>query len=205
MTQALQTIERRVNELGVAEPIVARQGGDQILVQLPGVTDVQRAKDIIRSTALLELKLVEQGPFSSQQEALTPAYNNAAARPADRARRRRIRPARPARRPRMYYVVRRVSAVTGRDLRNARPTLDENNLPAVSFSLNQDGARKFGDGHASRTSAASSRIILDNRVFVGADDPEPHHGRGPHHRHRSRAGGPGSLADRCGPARCRRR
>ena len=50
VTQALQTIERRVNELGVAEPIVARQGAaDQILVQLPGVTDVARAKEIIRT------------------------------------------------------------------------------------------------------------------------------------------------------------
>ena len=57
VTQALQTIERRVNELGVAEPIVARTGaaGDQIMVQLPGVANPQRAKDIIRSTALLEL------------------------------------------------------------------------------------------------------------------------------------------------------
>jgi preprotein translocase subunit SecD len=63
VAQALQTIERRVNELGVAEPIVAPHGaaGDQILVQLPGVTDVNRAKEIIRSTALLELKLVEVG------------------------------------------------------------------------------------------------------------------------------------------------
>src|SRR5918996_4507226 len=70
VNQALQTIERRVNELGVAEPIVARQGAaNQILVQLPGVTDVQRAKEIIPSTALLELKLVEQGPFPSQEAA----------------------------------------------------------------------------------------------------------------------------------------
>jgi preprotein translocase subunit SecD len=58
--QAIRTIERRVNELGVAEPIVARQGGqDQILVQLPGVSDVTRAKEIIKSTSLLELTLVE--------------------------------------------------------------------------------------------------------------------------------------------------
>ena len=65
--QALQTIERRVNELGVAEPIVAPYsvGGDQILVQLPGVSDVARAKEIIRSTALLELKIVEDGPAVS--------------------------------------------------------------------------------------------------------------------------------------------
>ena len=70
VNQALQTIERRVNELGVAEPVVARHGAfDQIIVQLPGVTDVDRAKEIIRSTALLELKQVEQGPFSDEAAA----------------------------------------------------------------------------------------------------------------------------------------
>ena len=72
VNQALQTIERRVNELGVAEPIVARHSAaDQILVQLPGVTDVSRAKEIIRSTAQLELKQVEQGPFSDEAAART--------------------------------------------------------------------------------------------------------------------------------------
>src|SRR3954466_15780041 len=71
VVQARQTIERRVNELGVTEPSIAQQGtnGDQILVQLPGVTDVERAKEIIRSTGLLELKIVEQGP-SPTKEAL---------------------------------------------------------------------------------------------------------------------------------------
>ena len=164
VTQALQTIERRVNELGVAEPIVARQGTvDQILVELPGVSDVQRAKDIIRSTALLELKFVEQGPFSSEDDAKK-AYNNAV--PPDML----IVPGSagasagagsPAT---MYYVVRRASVVSGRDLRNARPTLDENNLPAVSFSLNQDGARKFGTA-TEQNIGRQLAIILDNRVF----------------------------------------
>src|ERR1700694_5921045 len=71
VVQARQTIERRVNELGVTEPSIAQEGanGDQILVQLPGVTDVERAKEIIRSTGLLELKIVEQGP-SPTKEAL---------------------------------------------------------------------------------------------------------------------------------------
>src|SRR6188508_2794860 len=113
VTQALQTIERRVNELGVAEPIVARQGAvDQILVELPGVSDVQRAKDIIRSTALLELKFVEQGPFSSEDDAKK-AYNNAV--PPDML----IVPGSAGQAgagtpSTMYYVVRRVSVVSGR-------------------------------------------------------------------------------------------
>src|SRR5690606_31529153 len=71
--QAIRTIERRVNELGVAEPIVARHGGaEQIIVQLPGVSDVARAKEIIRSTSLLELKLVEGGPAPTRELLLQP-------------------------------------------------------------------------------------------------------------------------------------
>ena len=70
--QALQTIERRVNELGVAEPIVAPYGvsGDQILIQLPGVADVAGAKEVIGSTGLLEIKLVEDGPAPSREMVL---------------------------------------------------------------------------------------------------------------------------------------
>ena len=162
--QALQTIERRVNELGVAEPIVAPHGvaGDQILVQLPGVEDVAGAKEIIRSTGLLELKLVEEGPAPSREfllqtrngvvppdmEVLSGADETLAAAPGST----------------VYYLVRRVAPVTGRDLRNARPTLDEFNQPAISFSFNREGARKFG----SFTAASVGRnlaIIMDNRVY----------------------------------------
>ena len=89
VNQALQTIERRVNELGVAEPIVARHSAaDQILVQLPGVTDVARAKEIIRSTAQLELKQVEQGPFSDENGGAGGARQQRAARHADSSRAR---------------------------------------------------------------------------------------------------------------------
>ena len=162
--QALQTIERRVDELGVAEPIVAPYGvaGDQILVQLPGVEDVQGAKEIIRSTGLLELKLVEDGPALSRElllqarngivpadmEVVSGADESLGATPGST----------------VYYLVRRVAPVTGRDLRNARPTIDEFNQPAISFSFNREGARKFGNftgGNVGRNLA----IILDNRVY----------------------------------------
>jgi preprotein translocase subunit SecD len=162
VNQALQTIERRVNELGVAEPIVARHStADQVLVQLPGVTDVNRAKEIIRSTALLELKLVEQGPFPDESSArqafagnlppdiliLPGTLEGAPGQPASTG----------------YYAVRRVAAVTGRDLRTARPTLDENNRPAVSFSLNNEGARKFGI-FTQANIGKQLAIVMDNRV-----------------------------------------
>ena len=155
--QALQTIERRVNELGVSEPIVAPHGigGDQILVQLPGVSDVARAKALIRSTSQLELKLVEEGPAASR-EALLAARNGVL--PPDMEVVTEPGGAEP-----FYYLVRRVAAVTGRDLRNARPSLDEYNQPAVSFTLNREGARKMGEV----TSANLGRglaIILDGQV-----------------------------------------
>src|SRR5438552_4903618 len=67
VVQARQTLERRVNELGVAEPSISQQGTDQIQVQLPGVADVQHAKDIMGSPSLLELKIVEQGPSPAKE------------------------------------------------------------------------------------------------------------------------------------------
>ena len=180
VTQALQTIERRVNELGVAEPIVATHGAaDQILVQLPGVTDVNRAKEIIRSTALLELKIVEGGPTSTREALLQPTGGsvpdnmevvlgvgdgvNAGAT--------------------VFYLVRKVAAVTGRDLRNARASLDENNQPAVGFTLNNEGATKFGrvtqdnigrqlaiilDGKVQSAPVIQSRIDSEGRISGGA-------------------------------------
>ncbi|MGQ0733678.1 MAG: protein translocase subunit SecD [Acidobacteriota bacterium] len=164
VSQALQTIERRVNDLGVAEPIIARHSAnDQILVQLPGVSDVDRAKQIIRSTARLELKLVEQGTFPDEAQARQAYAGNL---PPDLE----ILPGtvsgfQPGERPTtVFYVVRRVPAVTGRDLRNARPSLDENGRPAVSFSLNNEGASKFG----AFTQANINRqlaIVLDSRVY----------------------------------------
>ena len=161
--QALQTIERRVNELGVAEPIVAPHGvgGDQILVQLPGVADVNRAKEIIRSTALLELKLVEEGPLPSR-EALLQSRNGAV--PPDMEIVSGVDGVLTGTPEPVYYLARRIPAVTGRDLRTARQTLDEFNQPAVSFSLNREGARKFGDVTGQNV-GRSLAIILDDAVY----------------------------------------
>jgi len=160
VTQALQTIERRVNELGVAEPQIAEQGqnGDEILVQLPGVTDVQHAKEIIRSTGLLELKIVEAGPASTKEElgqnGVPPEGMEIIPGSADTTGGGTV-----------YYMVRRAAAVSGRDITNARPAVDQNNLPSVSFTLSGEGARKF----ATVTETNIGRrlaIILDNRVMT---------------------------------------
>jgi len=160
VVQARQTIERRVNELGVAEPSIAQQGanGDQILVQLPGVTDVNRAKEIIRSTGLLELKIVEQGPSASKE-----ALMASGTVPAGMEIVPGVTSAADAAGTTVYYMVRKAAAVTGRDLRSARPSLDENNRPAVAFSLNSDGAAKFGKVTGENVGRALA-IILDGRV-----------------------------------------
>jgi preprotein translocase subunit SecD len=158
--QARQTIERRVNELGVTEPSIAEQGagGDQILIQLPGVADVEQAKKIIGSPGLLELKIVEQGPSPTRESFLVnnqvpqgmeviPGSSGPTGTPGST----------------VFYLVRRAASVTGRDLRNARPSLDENNRPAVAFTLNPDGARKFGQVTGSNIGRQLA-IVLDGRV-----------------------------------------
>ena len=160
--QALETIERRVNELGVAEPVIARYGGeDQILVQLPGVTEVERAKQIIRSTAQLRLTLVEQGPFPSREAALQ-AYGNAL--PSEME----ILPGRSGdgvgAADAVYYVVRRTPAVTGNDLRNAQQSIDEFNRPAVAFTLKQDAAARFGQFTEQNINRPMA-TVLDDRVM----------------------------------------
>jgi preprotein translocase subunit SecD len=161
VTQALQTIERRVNELGVAEPNISLYGntGDQILVQMPGVTDVARAKEIIQNTALLELKLVEAGPAPTR-EALLQNYNGQVPQDMDVV----SGSASAGDSGTVFYLVRKVAAVSGRDLRGAKPTIDENNRPAVSFSLKSEGARKFAKVTGENIGRYLA-IVLDNRVM----------------------------------------
>ncbi len=159
VVQALQTIDRRVNELGVAEPNISRYGSsqDQILVQMPGLTDVARAKEIIRNTALLELKLVEAGPAPTK-EALLQSYNGQVPQDMD------VVSGAGGGEGTMFYLVRKVAAVSGQDLRGAKPTIDENNRPAVSFSLKNEGARKFSK-ITGENIGRSLAIVLDNRVM----------------------------------------
>jgi len=158
VVQARETIERRINELGVAEPSIAQQGADQIIVELPGVSDVERAKGIIGSPGLLELKIVEQGPAASREVLMVNGQEppgmeiipGSSGLPGDTANT-------------VYYLVRRVAAVTGKDLRNARPTIDENNQPAVGFTLNNEGGRRFGTVTGENIGRGLA-IVLDGRV-----------------------------------------
>jgi preprotein translocase subunit SecD len=158
VVQAQQTIDRRVNELGVSEPSISRYGNtnNQLLVQLPGVTEVARAKEVIRSTAQLQLKLVEAGP--SSREGLLQQHNGQV--PNDMEI---VQGAGGPDASTSFYLVRKVAGVTGQDLRGAQSILDENGRPAVRFMLTGEGSRKFSRLTGDNVGRFLA-IILDNRV-----------------------------------------
>ena len=124
------------------------------------MTDVDRAKEIIGSPGMLELKLVEQGPAASREDLLratggvVPPDMEVAGRRGDGDT---------AGGGPLYYLVRRVAAVTGQDLRTARVQLDENNMPAVGFTLNPAGGAAFARVTGENV-GRSLAIVLDETV-----------------------------------------
>jgi preprotein translocase subunit SecD len=162
VSQAIQTIRRRIDELGVTEPNIQEHGGAgqyEILVQLPGVDDPQRVKDIMQSTALLELKLVEAGPFENEANAraafggvLPEGLQVLVSDETD-----------PSTGLPYWYVVNRLASVTGRDLKTASQSRDNYSRPAVSFSLTADGAQRFGDLTGNNVGRLLA-IVLDGRI-----------------------------------------
>jgi preprotein translocase subunit SecD len=170
--QAIETIRNRVDALGVSEPTIEQHGGGgqyQILVQLPGVDDFGRVKDIIQSTAMLEIKQSLGGPYPSEQAAL---QDKGGVIPADAILLPGHNMPGAAAEGQAWYLVSRISAVSGKDLRDAQPNRDQNGQPSVSFSLTGDGGQRF----YSFTSAHvgdSLAVVLDNKVQEVANIKEP--------------------------------
>jgi preprotein translocase subunit SecD len=158
LLQAMETIRRRVDALGVAEPTIAEygQGDYELVVELPGVDDPTRVRDIIQSTALLELKLVQDGPYSTREAALA-AHGGVL--PPDGE----LLPGPSGQNGETWYVVNRVAAVTGRDLTGADPSRGQDARPTVSFTLTRDGAARFSRVTGSNVGKYLA-IVLDNRV-----------------------------------------
>ncbi len=124
LKQNITTLHNRVNELGVAEPVIQQQGADRIVVQLPGVQDVARAKQILGRTATLEIRLVDQ-------EAMAAGSSGALTVP-ERKNDGTVTP----------VVLKREVVVTGNQLNNAAATIDsQNQQPAVSVRLDEAGGR----------------------------------------------------------------
>jgi len=159
LLQAMSTIRNRVDQLGVTEPTIAEygQGDYELVVQLPGVDDPTRVKDIIQSTALLELKIVQDGPMSSRESALA-AHGGVL--PPDT----QLLPGPTGQNGETWYLVNRVAAVTGRDLSGAEPSHDVNGRPSVNFTLARDGAARFGRVTGANVGKQLA-IVLDNRVY----------------------------------------
>jgi preprotein translocase subunit SecD len=157
--EAIRTLERRVNALGVAEPVIAATGnrGDQILVQLPGVTDVEQAKRIIKRTAQLNLKLVENSAAS--QETLLQGVGGKVPDNMEMARGQGERAGEP-----VFYLLRKEAMITGRDLKSARVGVDESNRPQINFSLNANSTDKFSR-ETGRNIGRQLAIVLDDEVM----------------------------------------
>src|SRR5438093_5494068 len=121
--QAINTIRNRIDQLGVGETVIQKHGGpgeNEILVQLPGVDDPARVKNVLQSTAQLELKLVDSGPYPSQAAA---AQNYGGIVPANLEVLPSVERG-AASAEGEYYVVQQVSSVSGRDLKGAYPSRD---------------------------------------------------------------------------------
>ncbi len=143
--QNIATLSKRVNELGVAEPVIQQQGPDRIVVQLPGVQDVARARAVIGRTATLEVRMVD--------ESITPGTEMSAAIPFNSE---------------LFTVGKGVPVVltkdvvlTGDYISSATASFDQNQQPAVGIDLNGDGGRKMRDATRERVGKKMAIVLFE--------------------------------------------
>jgi preprotein translocase subunit SecD len=168
--QAIETIRNRVDALGVSEPTIQEHGLGQyqILVQLPGVDDMTRVQEIMQNTAMLEIKQVMSGPYPSQAAALQ--ANNGVI-PADQL----LLPGNTLggrTEGEQWFLVSRVSAINGKDLKRADPSTDQNGQPDVNFQLTREGGQRFFNFTSAHVKD-SLGVVLDNKVREVASINEP--------------------------------
>ncbi len=172
INQALETLRNRIDQFGVAEPLIQRLGVNQIAIQLPGVKDPQRAKDLIQETALLEFKLLEESKVAldlppqvekgqeekvrKELEGKVPEgaeilFESAVSEPDGRAYS-------------IPYLVQKDSALTGDVLQDARVTIGDFNEPIVSITFDSKGAREF-DLLTAANIGKRMAVVLDGKVY----------------------------------------
>ncbi len=156
--QALETIRNRVDQFGVSEPDIRRQGDNRILIQLPGIQDTQRAKELIGRTALLEFKLVDEAHDvnAAVQGNVPPGSEILYKVDEDRATKRTSR---------TPFLLKKGTLLTGASLTDARVQLDSQyGEPYVSIEFDRKGARAFeritGENVSKRLA-----IVLDGKVY----------------------------------------
>ena len=158
--QSIQIIERRVNELGTVEPLIQRQGVDRILVQVPGLQDPTRLKELLGKTAKLDFRMVDvsmppeqalQGRVPPESEILYSA----------------------GKQPKVPYLIEKRILVSGGDLTDAQPGFDQRTSePVVNFRFNTSGARKFAQVTQENVGKPFA-IVLDNEVISAPVIREP--------------------------------
>src|SRR5215510_9358646 len=157
--QSIQIVERRVNELGTVEPIIQRQGTDRILVQVPGLQDPTRLKELLGKTAKMEFRMVDTTV------------------PPDQAQAGRVPPdsevLMSASSPKIPYVIKKQVLVSGGDLTDAQPGFDpRTSEPVVNFRFNSAGSRKFAQATTENVGKRFA-AVLDNEVITAPQIHEP--------------------------------
>lgn len=154
--QAIETIRNRLDQFGLSEPTVARQGDEAILVELAGIKtaeEEQRARELISRAAKLELMAVDEeraARVSSMSPADAEAYGDVILEDANN--------------PEIKYLVHAIPILDGGMLTNASMGFDENNRPLINFSLNAEGAELFGD-FTGRSVGKRLAVVLDGKVY----------------------------------------
>jgi protein-export membrane protein SecD len=160
--RSIQTISQRINLLGLTEPVVQQHGraGDeyQILVQLPGVDDPARVKEIIGTAAVLEITDVKDGPFASREATLAQhggvlPLNSKIVKAIPRA----------GSQGDQWYLVGKTPVISGREMRNARPGQDEFRKWEASFTLSPDGGKRFAR-YTEANIGNRLAVVLDNQI-----------------------------------------
>ena len=157
--QSIQIVERRVNQLGTVEPSIQRQGQDRILVQVPGLQDPTRLKELVGKTAKMEFRMVDTTvpPDQAQAGRAPPDSEVLMSSTA----------------PKTPYVIKKQILVSGGDLTDAQPGFDQRSgEPIVSFRFNTSGSRKFAQA-TSENVGQPFAIVLDNEVISAPVIREP--------------------------------
>jgi len=157
--QSIQIVERRVNQLGTVEPVIQRQGQDRILVQVPGLQDPSRLKELLGKTAKMEFRMVDTTvpPDQAQQGRVPPDSEVLMSSTS----------------PKTPYVIKKQILVSGGDLTDAQPGFDQRSgEPIVSFRFNTSGSRKFAQA-TSENVGQPFAIVLDNEVISAPVIREP--------------------------------
>ncbi|MDP2330250.1 MAG: protein translocase subunit SecD [Reyranella sp.] len=157
--QSIQIVETRVNELGTVEPLIQRQGLDRILVQVPGLQDPTRLKELIGKTAKLDFRMVDQTvPADQALQGRPPPDSDVLMSSTE---------------PKIPYVIKKQVLVSGGDLTDAQPGFDQRTgEPIVSFRFNTSGSRKFAQATTENVGQPFA-IVLDNEVISAPVIREP--------------------------------